>query len=73
MLSRVSAWDWMGSIVGMPIGLALTGPALALIGERRTLYVMAASGLVLAVWMLLARDIRNIGATGESAAVPSEA
>jgi len=73
VLSRVSAWDWMGSIAGMPLGFALTGPALALIGERRTLYAMAASALVLAVWMLVAPDIRNIGAIDDATAVPSEA
>ena len=34
VLSRVSAWDWMGSLAGMPLGFALTGPPLAVIGER---------------------------------------
>jgi MFS family permease len=72
VLSRVSAWDWMGSIAGMPLGFALTGPALALVGERSTLYAMAACGLVLAVWMLAARDIREIGAVREAAPLPTE-
>ena len=72
MLSRVSAWDWMGSIAGMPLGYALTGPALALIGERRTLYAMAASAVGLSVWMLASRDIRTIGARREPATLPSE-
>jgi len=73
VLSRVSAWDWMGSIAGMPLGFALTGPALALIGERRTLYAMAGCGLALAVWMLAAPEIRGIGAIREAVALPSEA
>jgi MFS family permease len=73
VLSRVSAWDWMGSVAGMPLGFALTGPALALLGEDGTLYAMAGCGLVLAVWMLSTPDIRNIGAAREPSAVPSEA
>ena len=63
VLSRVSAWDWMGSLAGMPLGFALTGPALALVGERHLLYGMTTVALALTIWMLLARDIRQIGAT----------
>jgi hypothetical protein len=37
------------------------------VGERATLYGMAASGLVLAVWMLAARDIRHIGVVPDAA------
>jgi MFS family permease len=61
VLSRVSAWDWMGSLAGMPLGFALTGPLLALVGVNATLYGMAACAVVLTVWMLAARDIRQIG------------
>jgi len=73
VLSRVSAWDWMGSVAGMPLGFALTGPALALLGEDGTLYAMAGCALVLAVWMLATPDIRNIGAVRKPSVVPSEA
>jgi hypothetical protein len=68
LLSRVSAWDWMGSLAGMPLGFALTGPALALIGERHTLYGMAAAAAALTLWMLAAPDIRRIGAAVEQPA-----
>jgi predicted MFS family arabinose efflux permease len=61
VLSRVSAWDWMGSLAGMPLGFALTGPLLALVGVNATLYGMAACASALTVWMLAARDIRQIG------------
>jgi len=67
VLSRVSAWDWMGSVAGMPLGYALTGPALALVGEERTLYAMAGCALVLAVWMLTTPAIRRIGAVSAPA------
>ena len=63
VLSRVSAWDWMGSLAGMPLGFALTGPVIALAGEKHALYGIAAVSLVLTAWMLIAPDIRRIGAT----------
>jgi MFS family permease len=62
VLSRVSAWDWMGSLSGMPLGLALTGPLIALVGERHVLFGMTACAVGLTAWMLLAPDIRRIGA-----------
>ncbi len=62
VLSRVSAWDWMGSLAGMPLGFALTGPLIAVAGERHVLYGMTACALALSIWMLLAPDIRRIGA-----------
>ena len=73
VLSRVSAWDWMGSVAGMPLGFALTGPLLALVGERDVLYGMAAVALVLTVWMLGVRDLRRIGAVGTKTMVTAEA
>jgi len=33
LLSRVSAWDWMGSLALLPIGYLLTGPVAGLFGE----------------------------------------
>lgn len=62
VLSRVSAWDWMGSVAGMPLGFALTGPLLALVGERDILYGMALVALALTIWMLVIPDLRRIGA-----------
>ena len=53
----------MGSLAGMPLGFALTGPALALVGERHLLYGMTTVSIGLTIWMLLASDIRRIGAT----------
>jgi MFS family permease len=73
VLSRVSAWDWMGSLAGMPLGYALAGPAIALVGERHTLYAMAACALLLAIWMLAAPDIRDIGRTRGPVAAAAEA
>jgi MFS family permease len=61
-LSRVAAWDWMGSVAGMPIGYVLGGVLAATVGVDATLVAMAVCAALLAVWMLVARDIREIGA-----------
>jgi MFS family permease len=60
-LSRVAAWDWMGSMAGMPIGFVLGGVLAATVGVDATLVAMACCAGLLAVWMLVARDIRTIG------------
>ena len=41
-LSRVSAYDWFGSLAFAPIGYALAGPAGAWIGVTTTLWIVAA-------------------------------
>lgn len=41
-LSRVSAYDWMGSLVFMPIGYALAGPLSEAIGMDATLWTAGA-------------------------------
>lgn len=41
-LSRVSAYDWLGSLIFSPIGYAVAGPLAEAIGTRATLIVSAA-------------------------------
>jgi hypothetical protein len=45
-ISRVSAYDWLGSLLFMPLGFALAGPVSNVIGIDSTLW--AAAGLLLA-------------------------
>ncbi|MCW2974075.1 MAG: transporter, partial [Thermoleophilia bacterium] len=66
-LARVSAWDWMGSLALMPLGLALAGFAVEWVGTTPVLVTMAVSGVALNVVMLASRDVRTLG----SAAAPS--
>ena len=61
-LSRVSAWDWMGSLAGMPIGLALAGSVIGAFGARATLVGMAITGAILSSLWIGSKDIRAIGA-----------
>ena len=41
VLSRISSFDWLGSVALNPIGYALIGPVAAVIGTKETLTVAA--------------------------------
>ena len=59
-LSRVSAYDWFGSLFCDPIGLALAGVVAAAIGMSRTLWIAAAVILVAIGAMLAAPSVRHL-------------
>ena len=59
-LSRVSAYDWFGSLLGDPIGLALAGVVAAGIGMSRTLWIAAAVDLVAVAAILAAPSVRHL-------------
>lgn len=58
-LARVSSWDYLGSLVILPLGQALAGPVAAVLGLAATLYGAAALGFVLFAASLLARSVRD--------------
>jgi MFS family permease len=60
-LSRVSAYDWMGSMALMPLGFALAGPLAASFGAREVLGAGGVVGLVLVALALLPRTTRTLG------------
>lgn len=60
-LSRVSSFDWMGSLGLAPIGLVLAGPIAARIGPEETLAAGAALASVVTVALLFAPSIRAVG------------
>jgi MFS family permease len=64
-LSRVSAYDWFGSLLGDPLGLALAGVVAAAIGMSRTLWIAAAVTLVTSAAMLAAPSVRHLQQPGE--------
>jgi MFS family permease len=72
-LSRVSAWDWMGSLALLPLGYALAGPLASAVGARTVLGVGSAIGMVLLVIGVLPRQTRALRYPGRapSASVPS--
>ena len=59
-LARVGAWDWLGTIGGMPLGYALTGPIVDIVGSSATLVGVAASAFALSLVFVLNRDLREL-------------
>ncbi|HEX7527212.1 MAG TPA: hypothetical protein VF327_12940, partial [Gaiellaceae bacterium] len=66
-LSRVSAYDWFGSIATLPVGFALAGVVAGAIGATTVLWIGAVSVLVLAAAVLAVPDVRRM----QSRAIPS--
>jgi MFS family permease len=59
-LSRVSAYDWFGSLLCEPIGVALAGVVAAGIGMSRTLWIAAAVDLVAVLAIVAAPSVRHL-------------
>ena len=64
-LARVSSWDYLGSLVMVPVGQAVAGPVAAGLGLTTTLYGAAGLGFILFGASLLSRAVRDFspGAT----------
>jgi MFS family permease len=60
-LSRVSAWDWMGSLALLPVGFLVAGPLAGAFGLRVVLGVGSAIGLVMLAAALIPRATRELG------------
>ena len=71
-LSRVSSFDWMGSLALLPLGFALAGPAAAALGARTVLAAGAGITVVLllAALMPAATEVAEEVTGGSSAPVP---
>lgn len=59
-ISRVSALDWMISLVFMPLGYVVAGPLAEAIGLDLTLALAAAIGAVANMSLLLVPSVRNL-------------
>lgn len=59
-LSRVSAYDWFGSLLMQPLGFALVGPAVRAFGPSTTLWIAAAGLFASCVAMLAVPSVRNL-------------
>jgi MFS family permease len=73
LLSRVSAWDWMGSLALLPIGYLLAGPMAGWLGDTRVLEYGGVLGFVAAALGLLPRSTRTLRRLDAAATVPSAA
>ncbi len=58
-LSRVSSWDYLGTLALAPVGLAVVGPVAAVVGVSGTLFGAAGIGVLLAAAVLLVPAVRN--------------
>ena len=63
-LSRVSAYDWFGSLAFNPVGMAIWGPIAVAIGLSPALWVAVASLLVVNVSLLSVPAIWRLRAEG---------
>lgn len=59
-VSRVSSYDWLGSLLLMPLGLALVGPVAETVGVSTTLVVSGAWTVVSALVLLSLPSIRAV-------------
>jgi MFS family permease len=61
-LSRVSAWDYMGSLALMPLGFAVVGPLADAFGVRWVLGVGSVIGALMAALALTPKSVRALTA-----------
>lgn len=61
-LSRVSAYDWFGSLAFQPVGLVIAGPAAAAIGVSTTLWIATGGVLLMAGLAVVTPSVRNLAA-----------
>ena len=66
VLSRVSAYDWFGSLALMPLWMALVGPVAAGIGISRTLVASGAVMMALVVAVLFVPSVTRLRAPERS-------
>jgi predicted MFS family arabinose efflux permease len=62
-LSRVSSYDWFGSLAFYPLGLAIWGPVAAAIGVSGSLWIAFGIGVAAILALLSVPDIRRLPAT----------
>jgi MFS family permease len=67
-LSRISSYDWFGSLAFAPLGLAIWGPIAEAIGVSSSLWIAAGLDVVLTLALLSLRDVRRLPRTPAGAA-----
>jgi MFS family permease len=63
-LSRISSFDWFGSIALNPIGYVLIGPIAAALGIPATLFIAAVLNMAVCVSVVLVPSVRHIQMDG---------
>ena len=65
-LSRVSAYDALGSFVFIPLGLTIVGPVAEVLGVSETLWLGAAICIAATLAALSVRDVRELRRTDDA-------
>jgi MFS family permease len=71
-LSRISSYDWFGSVALNPIGYALIGPLAAALGTAETLVLAGVMNVLVCLGVVLVPSVRAIRTQPEAAAVPAD-
>jgi MFS family permease len=69
LISRLSSFDWFGSVALNPLGYALVGPLAGVIGVPETLYVAAAINAFVSIIVAMTPSIRGLRTSTEPIAV----
>jgi hypothetical protein len=69
VLSRISSFDWLGSVALNPIGYAVVGPATALLGTAETLAVAAGLNALATLVGLLVPAVQALPAQPSAAGI----
>lgn len=70
LLSRLSSFDWLGSVALNPLGYALVGPLASVIGVPETLYLAATINALVSITVALSSAIRGLRATPDPVTTP---
>jgi MFS family permease len=73
LISRVSAYDYVGVLAIYPAGLALAGPLADAFGRATVLWVAAGVAILVSVFQLAFRDVRAPHEMGPPAEPPAPA
>ncbi|WP_052862987.1 MFS transporter [Streptomyces niger] len=71
--SRVSSYDWLGSLAMVPLATALAGPVQDLIGRTSALWACSALIALLTAAVLCVRDVRQLRRRPDTTTVAAEA
>ena len=70
-LSRVSAYDWLGSLVAYPVGAAIWGPIALALSTSTALWIAFALQAGSALLVLSLREVRELRPYPEPAGTPA--
>ena len=69
--SRVSSYDWFGSLALAPLGYVLVGPLAAAIGTSAALFLCGSIEFALLGSLLAVREVRTLGPAGQNRPDPA--